>query len=78
MFEERGKIHFDNIVQKASSPISKINGKTSQSKFRNGSASALELCRSAHPCPLSLPPTRVPSLGSAPFRMPGIQLGGNY
>lgn len=28
-------IHFDNIVQKASTPISKTNGKTSQSKFSN-------------------------------------------
>lgn len=32
----RGKeIRFDNIEQKASTPISKINGKTSQSKFSN-------------------------------------------
>lgn len=33
------KIYFDNIVQKASTPISKTNGKTSQSKFSNWSAS---------------------------------------
>lgn len=36
------KIRFDNIVQKASTPISKINGKTSQSEFSNLSASTLE------------------------------------
>lgn len=47
------KIHFDNIVQKASTPISKINGKTSQSKLSNWSASTLELSCRIYSCTLS-------------------------
>lgn len=58
------KIYFDNIVQKASTPISKTNGKTSQSKFRNWSASPwnsaaeltlVTLSFSLHQCPVSAP-----------------------
>lgn len=59
-----------NIVQKASTPISKINGKTSQSKFSNLSASTLELCCSNNSCTLL-------SLSSSHFRMLGKYLGGN-
>lgn len=51
--EKKKRIYFDNIVQKASTPISKTNGKTSQSKFSNWSASPLELCCRVNSCILS-------------------------
>lgn len=51
--KKKKRIYFDNIVQKASTPISKTNGKTSQSKFSNWSASPLELCCRVNSCILS-------------------------
>lgn len=52
------RIYFDNIIQKASTPISKTNGRTSQSKFSNWSASPLELCCRVNSCIL-FPSTHV-------------------
>lgn len=71
-----GEIYFDNIVQKASTPISKINGKTSQSKFRNWSASPLELCCRINSCTLSFP-SLMRGLSTTDFRMLGILLRDN-
>lgn len=73
-----GRIHFDNIVQKASTPISKTNGKTSQSKFSNWSASPLELCCRVNSCILSFSlHSCVPCLSTMGFRMLGILLRDN-